>query len=92
MTRETLEQAVERVKAATGFEPDRPAEEVDGWHYGERAFIVDDTDRYFAGTAGYTVVEHVGAAKYNNERVVLMFLEDGTDVPDEVDPFLIEAG
>lgn len=88
---ESFEAAQNRIAEILGERINRPVEEMDGWHFGERVRLVEDTDMGGAGEEGWLILEVVGSAQYRNERTVAGILLDGTDVPDEVSLDLIES-
>lgn len=76
-----LDEAVKLVEDATGYAPNRPVAELDGWHYGERVRVLEDDDDAGIGSGeeGWLVLMMVGAAKYQNEHVSVGIVVDGSD-------------
>jgi hypothetical protein len=91
--RMTFEEAKAKAEAIIGDELDRPIEELDGWHFGERVSVIEDDEPrgVFAGDEGVLLISEVGAPEYRNVRNAFHILIDGTDCPMEVDPLNIEG-
>jgi hypothetical protein len=89
MSEKTIEELIEQVREATGAEPDAPdraVREHEGFTYGDRVRVLDDVEEegVFADDEGVLVIERVGAAEYQNERVMLGLIPDGMDGAVEV--------
>lgn len=88
---ESFEDAVARMDKLLSDPAERPVAELDGWHYGERIRLLEDTDMASEGEEGWLVFMEVGAAEYANVRIAAYVLTDGTDSPDEIDLSVIES-
>jgi hypothetical protein len=92
-----LQVAIDKVKQETGFQedqPDRAILEKDGWRYGERIRVIEDTDEGVnAGDEGFLTICEVGAPEFGNVRACFSIVGVESMVPEpfEVDPDNIEA-
>ena len=88
-----FQQEVDRVEEILGDAIDRPVEEHEGWHFGERVRVIEDDEvhGFYEGDEGVLVISRVGSAEYRNERVAVSILIDGTDSPMEIDTMAIEG-
>jgi hypothetical protein len=90
-----LDRAIDALAAETGADrtdlADRAVLERSGWRFGERVRMLDDQDPFQAGEEGHVVIQEVGSAEFNNRRVAVFFMVEGTDAWDEVDPSNLES-
>ena len=70
-------------------EPDRKVEELDGYKFGERVRLTEDIEFSHEGAEGRLLLETVGGEEYGNLHDAMHFVEDGMDLPMEVEPHQI---
>lgn len=76
-----------RVKSVIdeGIDVERPVETHEGFTFGDRVHLIEEDEDCTL------VIEIVGGAEYDNERIALFVIPDGTDMPIEAPAWNIEA-
>jgi hypothetical protein len=84
MPAKTFEEAIEHLRTELGEVPERPIAEYDGWSFGERVRVLEDSEEVNAGDEGMLVIERVGSALHGSERICASILLDDVQATYEV--------